>query len=111
MVLMSGKLAVDEIEHGTRPLGFRLPTPGQWEVRLSWRIITVEHASVLARFWPPTAARRMEQTLINIGQAPSNEPRQPQDTHTMKWQSAADGRLSEWHRDRVVTPAVDGRQS
>jgi hypothetical protein len=55
MVLMSGRLAVDEIEFGTRPLGFRLPTPGQWEVRLHWRTDNVEHASVLVQFWPPAA--------------------------------------------------------
>lgn len=53
MVLMSGKLAIDEIEYGTRPLGFRLPTPGHWEVRLAWRTENTEHASVLVQFWPP----------------------------------------------------------
>lgn len=53
MALMSGKLAVDEIEFGVRPLGLRLPTPGQWEARLSWRTESPEHASVLVQFWPP----------------------------------------------------------
>jgi len=53
MVLISGKLAVDEIEHGVRPLGFRLPTPGLREIRLSWRTENLDHASVLVQFWPP----------------------------------------------------------
>lgn len=52
MMLESGNLSVDEIEHGTRPLGFRIPAPGLWQARLSWRTDTPRHAAVRVQFWP-----------------------------------------------------------
>ncbi|SES28296.1 hypothetical protein SAMN05216188_13042 [Lentzea xinjiangensis] len=52
MVLESGNLSVDEIEHGTRSLGIRVPAPGLWQARLSWRTEDSRHATVRVQFWP-----------------------------------------------------------
>ncbi|PRX51363.1 hypothetical protein B0I33_101517 [Prauserella shujinwangii] len=56
--LTSGKLNVDEIEQGTRPLDFRLPTSGRWEARLSWPTGNLERATVLVQFRSPPTHRQ-----------------------------------------------------